>query len=149
MIGEMFSYVMPGASRSAAGDSYDRAMAQAMLAKEAHLFHKAERYYRAAISLKPRQSLPHTQLGWVYTQEKKLAQAKREEETAIKLNNGDADAYYNLAGILFMEHKYALAAVEYRKSLAIDPDRHCKCGPLYSLLKKYPNATPSSDTSNK
>jgi len=121
-----------------AGSAYDDVTAEGKTCEKKRDFVGAERCYKRAIKLDPNISSAHAMLGWIYTQTKRRPAAIKEERLAIELNSNDPDAHYHLGALLFMQKRMQEAADEYRESARIDPKRHCQCGPVPSLLKRYP-----------
>src|SRR5262249_26458711 len=76
-------------------------------------------YYRAAMKKKDSAVL-HNKAGISYFQLYRDRDAKKEYETALKLDKSYAEAYNNLGALYYREQRYGPAVREYRKALRIN-----------------------------
>ena len=82
---------------------------------------EAERAYRALANANPELGGPHANLGLIYRQAGKLAEAANEFETAVRLSPRQP-VYLNQLGITYRQKgDFAKARDAYQKALALDP----------------------------
>ena len=82
---------------------------------------EAERAYRALANANPELGGPHANLGLIYRQAGKLAEASNEFETAVRLSPRQP-LYLNQLGITYRQKgEFAKARDAYQKALALDP----------------------------
>jgi tetratricopeptide (TPR) repeat protein len=100
-------------------------------------------YYRAAMK-KSDSAVLRNKAGISYFQLYRDREAKKEYETALKLDKGYAEAYNNLGALFYREQRYGPAVREYRKALRINEANasfHSNLGTAYFSQKDYSGAT--------
>jgi tetratricopeptide (TPR) repeat protein len=100
-------------------------------------------YYRAAIK-KTDSAVLRNKVGICYFQLYRDREAKKEYETALKLDKSYPEAYNNLGALLYREQRYGPAVREYRKALRINETNasfHSNLGTAYFSQKNYGAAT--------
>jgi serine/threonine-protein kinase len=91
------------------GDHYDRPEA-------------AVRYFSAAVSIRPRSSTAHVDLGIALADQRKLEEAVEEYRTALRLKQDHPEAHFDLGHDLAEQGKLDEAIVEVREALRLKPD---------------------------
>lgn len=84
-------------------------------------YQQAGDYYQQAIKAYPKYDAAYNNLGVVYMKLDRVDDATAAFETAVKLNEKDADADRNLARVLIRKGDYPKAEDFAKKSLAVDP----------------------------
>jgi Flp pilus assembly protein TadD len=103
----------------------------------------AIKYYKEAMEKDPKFSWPHNNLGLLYYEQKKYAEAEKECEKAIELDPENAMPHNNLGLIYDKQKKYVEAEKKYNKAIGLDPENalaHNNLGALYYEQKKYADA---------
>jgi tetratricopeptide (TPR) repeat protein len=103
----------------------------------------AIKYYKNAMEKDPKFSWPHNNLGLIYYEQKKYAEAEKEYKKAIVLNPENAAPHSNLGLLYYEQKKYVEAEKKYNKAIEIDPKYampHNSLGFLYYEQKKYVEA---------
>ncbi|RKZ27385.1 hypothetical protein DRQ20_00560 [bacterium] len=103
----------------------------------------AEKKVRMAIELAPDSSLYHSFLGSILAYEGKEEEAKREFETALKLNPRNPNVHYNLAVYYKKKKDYKSAAKHLAEAAKLDTantDYLFELGEVYANLEDYKNA---------
>ena len=83
---------------------------------------EAERCYRMALSLAPRDASAHVNLGFVKLEQKQLDHAKELVQKAVELDPDNFDGWYILARIYELELDCSGAIILLRKVFTIKPD---------------------------
>jgi len=78
-------------------------------------------HYEKAIANSPDFYPAHNNLGSAYLSRQKFAQAQRQFEAAIRDNQNDAEARFNLANVLLLTQRYDDAAVEIQEGFKRQP----------------------------
>jgi tetratricopeptide (TPR) repeat protein len=81
---------------------------------------EAEKDYRKAATMAPKDPRPHFALGNLYFFEQKPAQAETEYEKVIELAPRDAQAHMALGNVFASQNRLELAEEQYRAAVAID-----------------------------
>lgn len=100
-------------------------------------------YYRAAIK-KSDNAVLHNKIGISYFQLYRDRDARKEYETALKLDKEYAEAYNNLGALYYRVQRYGPAVREYRKALRINEANasfHSNLGTAYFSQKNYSGAS--------
>jgi hypothetical protein len=85
-------------------------------------FAEAEREYRKAIKLEPKNAKLHNMLGTILKEQKKLKEAEHEYEKAVKLEPARAEWHTDLGQILMLQKKFPKAEKQFREALRINPN---------------------------
>lgn len=83
---------------------------------------EAEQYYRQGVAADPKDAACHSNLGYVLYELGHRADAEESLERAVKLDQGDYDAYYLLGNIARDRQETLRAIVCYRTALRLKPD---------------------------
>lgn len=104
----------------------------------------AIKYYKNALEEDPRFSWPHNELGLLYEEQKKYAEAEKEYKKAIVLAPKYAlPPHGNLGNLYREQERYAEAKAEYKKAIELNPDDarlHTSLGNLYKKQERYVEA---------
>jgi Tfp pilus assembly protein PilF len=84
-------------------------------------YQQAAVYFEKATALYPQYDEAFNDLGMMYAHLDQPEKSRAAFETAVKLNDKNASADRNLAGLLLRDHNYQAAGDLARKSLAVDP----------------------------
>jgi len=95
---------------------------------------KAEKEYRAALSLNPFEPMVHNNLGLIYMEKGDFQKAKEEFEAEIKINPYYETAYYNLGILYYKLGKTEEAKNLWKKTIEINPDY---LDAYFSLFESY------------
>ncbi len=88
----------------------------------ARQFDKSVEYYQKAIQAKPDDATAHNNLGSVYADMGKVAEARKEFEKAAELDPAGASRYYfNLGAIMYNQGKMDDASQAFKKASDLDP----------------------------
>lgn len=83
---------------------------------------KAEKEFKIALALNPKEPMAHNNLGLVYVNQNKLAEAEAEYQKELEINPNYDNAYYNL-GLLYWQEKRSDEAISnWKKTLEINPN---------------------------
>lgn len=96
----------------------------------------AEKYYREALNIAPREAGAYVNLGFVKLQQKEFDEARTLLKYALEIDPENFDAWYILGGIHEIENDFAAAIELYRKVIVIKPDfnlAYHDCGRLLQL----------------
>ena len=85
-------------------------------------YQQAAEYFEKAAVLYPQYDKAFNNLGMMYAHLDQPDKSRTAFETAVKLNDKNASADRNLAGIMLRDHNYQAAGDLARKSLAVDPN---------------------------
>ena len=85
-------------------------------------WHNSETLWTHALSVGPRSSYAHNNLGNALFERGKIEEAANHYRDALQFNPGHAKAHNNLANALVNQGKLDEAIVHYREALRIDPD---------------------------
>jgi superkiller protein 3 len=85
------------------------------------LFDSAVRDLKAALQIDPTNAAASYNLGVVYKDERKWAEAAAAFSDAVKLDGDNPALHYELGNALFEQQKIAEAQAEFEKALKIDP----------------------------
>ncbi|HEX3731109.1 MAG TPA: tetratricopeptide repeat protein, partial [Opitutaceae bacterium] len=142
-------FALAGAGLAWAGGRLPRAAATAgagalcaLLAvlsfRQSRMYRNAETLYRETIARNPACWLAYSNLGTLYLEQGRAAEAERclDQSLAIK---PDADAHYNLANILLAEGRLDDAVPHYREALRLKPDYPEACDNLGTALARLGN----------
>ena len=88
---------------------------------QARVWHNSETLWMHALSVGPRSSYAHNNLGNALFERGKIEEATSHYRDALQLNPGHAKAHNNLANALVNQGKLDEAIVHYREALRIDP----------------------------
>jgi len=83
---------------------------------------EAARFYSAAVAIRPRSYVAHSNLGNALLDQGKLDEAIAEYRTALRLKPDYAEAHNNLGNALHDQGKLDEAIAEYRTALRLKPD---------------------------
>jgi len=83
---------------------------------------KAEKEFRIALKLNPKEPMAHNNLGLVYVNENKTPEAEEEYKKELEINPYYDNAYYNLGLLYWGEKKYDEAKNSWKKTLEINPN---------------------------
>lgn len=100
-------------------------------------------YYRAAIK-KSDDAVLHNKIGISYFQLYRDRDARKEYETALKLDKAYAEAYNNLGALYYRVQRFGPAVREYRKALRINEANaafHSNLGTAYFSQRNYSAAS--------
>jgi tetratricopeptide (TPR) repeat protein len=96
---------------------------------------EAIEHYEKALSYSPEFYPAHNNLGSAYLSRKNFEAAQSQFEATLKVNQNDAQAYFNLANVLLLTQRYDDAAREIEEGLQRRPDSafgHFLQGLMYS-----------------
>ena len=99
----------------------------------------AIQHYLKALTYSPNYYPAHNNLGSAYLARQNFDGAQAEFEAALKANQNDVEAYFNLANVLLLTHRYPEAGHQIEDGLQRRPDSafgHFLQGRLYSLTAK-------------
>ncbi len=85
-------------------------------------FEEAEKIFRKAVELDPKNPSNHMNLGVIYARQKNYEKAVRKLEKAIELNPGYADSYYNLGRVYQEKGKKEKARFYFEQALELNPN---------------------------
>jgi tetratricopeptide (TPR) repeat protein len=106
----------------------------------------ARKMYREAIEMYRKagaSAVLINKIGIAYHQMLELDQAKKQYETAIKMNPAYSEAINNLGTIYYAKKSYRKAVGQYKKALKVNPNSasiHSNLGTAYFARKKYKDA---------
>jgi tetratricopeptide (TPR) repeat protein len=106
------------------GDAYGKAAAQEQ-SRDARMQdeQKAVEYYQKALQLNPNDAPVHNNLGSMYAEMGKVAEAQAEFQKAATINPAGASGYYyNLGVVMYNLGKMDDAAVPLKKATELDPN---------------------------
>jgi protein O-mannosyl-transferase len=89
--------------------------------KQASVWHNSETLWMHALSVEPRSSYAHNNLGNALFERGNIEEATSHYRAALQVNPGHAKAHNNLANSLVNQGKIEEAIVHYREALRIDP----------------------------
>lgn len=105
-----------------AGDSVDDLNKMGVAYQLMFNLNDAERCYRTALRMDPKNAIAFNNLGSVYMARKDYARAVRSYRKAVNLSAKDALFHKNMGTALLAEHKYKNGWQAYQEALALDPD---------------------------
>jgi Flp pilus assembly protein TadD len=94
----------------------------------------AEREWRAALRLEPKDAQIVYELGIIYAQQRRLDEARVLLESSVEMDPGDSDAHLNLGAVYAETGKTDLAEEQFRAAIALTPlnfNSHNVLGKLY------------------
>jgi tetratricopeptide (TPR) repeat protein len=104
---------------------------------------EAIREHEAALATDPNNVQVHANLLSLYGRTGDSTKAKQHFETAIKLNPGRSDVWYDYGVLLFGQERYAEAQEAFRRALAINPyyaEAHNNLGAIYQQQGRLDDA---------
>ena len=82
----------------------------------------AEKEFKKAIELNPREPMAHNNLGLVYANQNKFIEAEEEYKKEIENNPYYDSVYYNLGLLYYKQKKYTEAEYNWKKTLELNPN---------------------------
>src|SRR3989344_3045551 len=80
----------------------------------------AEKEYKIALELNPKEEMAHNNLGLVYVNQNKFTEAEEEYKKEIEINPYYDNVYYNLGLLYWQEKRYDEAVSNWKKTLEIN-----------------------------
>jgi DNA-binding winged helix-turn-helix (wHTH) protein/Flp pilus assembly protein TadD len=115
-------------------------------------FGEAEREFRRAVALGPRDAIAHSRLGGYLAATGKLQDALRELRIAKELDPLSLDIGVNVGRMLYYARQYDEAMAEYRKIVDLDPHysvAYYYLGTAYYVQRDFQHAIPELEASSK
>ena len=103
----------------------------------------AEREYKRAIELNPRDSRSHEFYSWYLVSSGRVDQAFAQAKEAVQLEPVSAEMNTNLGQVFLWAHQYERAIEQFRSSIELDPTyfpTHDNLGRAYEATGKLPEA---------
>lgn len=122
-----------GAKHKAAGNIYFRE----------HQWREAEKEYRQALTINPKDAIAFTLLGNTFVEMGREADAEDAYRRAIKLQPTDRAALYGLATLALRKSDFTHASEWLSRVIAIEPqdaEAHAALGKIYFAQKQWPTA---------
>ncbi|HVW22220.1 MAG TPA: tetratricopeptide repeat protein [Opitutaceae bacterium] len=111
------------------------ALLAALSFRQSRMYRDAETLYRETIARNPACWLAYSNLGTLYLEQGRAADAERCLERALAIKP-DADAHYNLANVLLAEGRLEEALPHYREALRLKPAYPEACDNLGTALAR-------------